>query len=129
MQNRNVVNWFEIPTKDLARAQRFYEDIFKITLQKVSSSQSDKKMVIFPGGAESAGAAGALVQDSHIAPSNNGTVVYFRCHDLSDELKEIKAYKEGKVAVLMPKTSIGRDGFIAHFSDTEGNRIGLHSMK
>jgi predicted enzyme related to lactoylglutathione lyase len=28
----------------------------------------------------------------------------------------------------MPKTSIGENGFMAHFTDTEGNRVALHSM-
>ncbi len=27
---------------------------------------------------------------------------------------------------LMPRTSIGDHGFIAHFEDTEGNRVALH---
>jgi predicted enzyme related to lactoylglutathione lyase len=30
--------------------------------------------------------------------------------------------------VLMDKISIGENGFIAFFLDTEGNRVGLHSM-
>lgn len=33
-------------------------------------------------------------------------------------------------AVVVPKTEIGNDfGFFAHFVDTEGNKVGLHSMK
>ena len=28
-----------------------------------------------------------------------------------------------------PKMDIGEYGFIGHFIDTEGNRLGLHSMK
>jgi predicted enzyme related to lactoylglutathione lyase len=30
--------------------------------------------------------------------------------------------------VIMPKTNIGENGFIAMFMDTEGNRVALHSM-
>jgi predicted enzyme related to lactoylglutathione lyase len=30
--------------------------------------------------------------------------------------------------VVLPKTEIGPHGFIAHILDTEGNRIGLHSL-
>ena len=133
MQNRNVVNWFEIPTKNLARARRFYEAIFKITQQELRTSQPDMEMVIFPGGAGSAGAAGALIHSKHITPGKQGTVVYFRCHSLSEELACIQAYKDEQdgtqTTVLMPKTAIGEDGFIAHFVDTEGNRVGLHSMQ
>lgn len=53
-----------------------------------------------------------------------GRLVY--CEDVGNELGRVE-HSGGKV--LMPKTSIGENGFIAHFMDTEGNRIGLHSLK
>jgi predicted enzyme related to lactoylglutathione lyase len=28
----------------------------------------------------------------------------------------------------MPKTDIGENGFVAFFIDSEGNKVGLHSM-
>ena len=31
--------------------------------------------------------------------------------------------------IVLPKTSIGPNGFMAHIIDTEGNKIALHSMK
>jgi len=31
--------------------------------------------------------------------------------------------------IIVPKTSIGENGFMAHFIDTEGNRVAFHSMK
>jgi len=31
--------------------------------------------------------------------------------------------------VLLPKMSIGEYGFIAHFQDSEGNRVALHAEK
>jgi predicted enzyme related to lactoylglutathione lyase len=31
-------------------------------------------------------------------------------------------------SVVMPKTSIGENGYMAIFLDTEGNRVALHSM-
>ena len=31
--------------------------------------------------------------------------------------------------VILPKTSIGPNGFMARFIDTEGNRVAFHSMK
>jgi predicted enzyme related to lactoylglutathione lyase len=31
--------------------------------------------------------------------------------------------------VVMPKTSIGPNGFMAFFTDTEGNRVAMHSNK
>jgi predicted enzyme related to lactoylglutathione lyase len=36
---------------------------------------------------------------------------------------------EGSGKILLPKTAIGHNGFMAHFTDTEGNKVGLHSIK
>jgi len=38
MSNENVVSWFEIPAKDLARAQNFYERVLGIKLQAPEAS-------------------------------------------------------------------------------------------
>ena len=37
--------------------------------------------------------------------------------------------KNNSGEVINPKTSIGEYGFVGHFVDSEGNRIGLHSHK
>jgi hypothetical protein len=46
--------------------------------------------------------------------------------DLGIPLSKVEA-AGGKI--IMPKTSIGNNGFMAHIADTEGNKIALHSMK
>jgi len=46
--------------------------------------------------------------------------------DLSKVLSKVEK-AGGKV--LLPKTSIGQNGSMAHFLDTEGNKVALHSMK
>jgi predicted enzyme related to lactoylglutathione lyase len=45
--------------------------------------------------------------------------------DLNTILRKVEA-SGGKIA--QPKTGIGENGFIAFFLDTEGNKVGLHSM-
>jgi predicted enzyme related to lactoylglutathione lyase len=55
-----------------------------------------------------------------------GTLVYFGCDDCEVEEKRITQYG-GKIH--RPKTGIGEHGFITLATDTEGNMIGLHSMK
>ena len=55
-----------------------------------------------------------------------GTVVYFSVDDIEETLLIVNA-NGGKT--LLPKMSIGEYGFIAHFEDTEGNRLAVHSMK
>jgi hypothetical protein len=72
------------------------------------------------------GAPGALVRRKGVPSAGNSTVVYFHCEDC--------AVEQGRVAgaggqVHLPKFSIGQYGSIALVVDTEGNMIGLHSMK
>jgi predicted enzyme related to lactoylglutathione lyase len=31
--------------------------------------------------------------------------------------------------IILPKTGIGPHGFMAHFEDSEGNKVALHSRK
>ena len=45
--------------------------------------------------------------------------------DLSVALSKVEM-AGGKI--VLPKTSIGHNGFMAHIVDTEGNKVGLHSM-
>ena len=73
------------------------------------------------------GVGGGIVKGEGFEPSDKGTVVYLNGgDDLSTPLAKVEA-AGGKV--LMPKTSIGENGFMAHFLDTEGNHVALHSMK
>jgi hypothetical protein len=55
-----------------------------------------------------------------------GTLVYFVTDEINSELDRVQA-AGGKI--IRPKQSIGEFGFIALVEDTEGNMIGLHSMK
>lgn len=61
-----------------------------------------------------------------IKPSADGTVAYLNVgEDLSEQLAKVEP-AGGKI--LIPKPEIGENGFMAHFLDSEGNRIALHSM-
>jgi predicted enzyme related to lactoylglutathione lyase len=46
--------------------------------------------------------------------------------DLAEPLSRVE--KAGGEIVL-PKTSLEPNGFMAQFTDTEGNKVALHSMK
>lgn len=118
----NPVDWFEIPVTDINRAKRFYEDVFgvQISLNKVSQLE----MGFFPMENNLYGAAGSLVKAEGYIPSHTGILVYFGVPDIETVLERIK-HNGGKV--LLSKTSIGEYGFIAHFEDSEGNRVALHS--
>lgn len=122
-QKKNPVTWFEIPVTDIVRAKEFYEHAFEYQL----SFQEMKKMKMaqFPM-EDGSGISGSLVQATGYDPHLSGTIVYFSVDDIEKTLSRIQQ-KGGKQ--LIPKTSIGEYGYIAHFEDCEGNQIGLHAMQ
>jgi predicted enzyme related to lactoylglutathione lyase len=120
----NPVNWFEIPVKDIGRARKFYEKVLGLELSPYEMEPFT--MAFFPMTQGVPGATGTLIKGESYEPSHAGTVVYFSVEDIEETLRRINA-NGGKT--LMPKKSIGEYGFIAHFEDTEGNRLALHSMK
>jgi len=121
----NVVNWFEIPAKNFDRACKFYSKVLDGDIQKMDSP-TGLKMGFLPGTAPDS-VGGAIVAGEGYEPATKGTMVYLNGgDDLNVPLGRIEK-AGGKV--LLSKTSIGENGFIAQFSDTEGNKVSLHSMK
>jgi len=122
MEATNPVNWFEIPVDDLDRAKKFYETVLgiELSLQEMGPLQ----MAWFPMTEGLPGATGSLVKGEGYSPSTAGSLVYFTVKDLDETLGRVSA---GGGKVLFPKTSIGEYGFIAHFEDSEGNRVALHA--
>jgi predicted enzyme related to lactoylglutathione lyase len=118
----NAADWFEIPVRDLARAMKFYSQVFGIQLHEMEMGPS--KMAMFPMEPGAAGAGGALVKDEGYNPSKDGSLVYLASADIDATLQKV-AKAGGRV--LLPKVSIGEHGNIAHFEDSEGNRVALHS--
>ena len=121
----HAINWFEIPTEDIERAQKFYEDILDIKMSPWD--MDDMKMVIFPGDSAGGMISGALIKMEGTKPSMEGTMVYLNANPSIDTVTDRIEGAGGKV--LLPRTLIAEGmGYMAVFSDTEGNRVGLHSM-
>ena len=120
----NPVNWFEIPVTDLDRSKKFYEYVFGVEL--TLNDMGNLKMAWFPWAEGGEGAAGSLIKAESYVPSYSGTMVYFSVEDIESTLKRAEE-KGGKI--ITSKMSIGEFGFVAHFEDSEGNRLGLHSQK
>ena len=121
----NALNWFEIPVTDFERAKGFYEKVLGITIETMVMGPITMGML----SSDPEAVGGALVQGEGAgSPSQTGTLVYLNGgYDLAPMLD--RAEQAGG-SVVVPKTDIGNDfGFFAHFVDTEGNRVGLHSMK
>lgn len=125
----NPVGWFEIYVQDMPRAKAFYEAVFQGKLTELKNPVTENlpgmEMWAFPSSMESYGAPGALVRMSGYA-SGGSTLVYFSCEECSIEAARAASYG-GKV--FKEKMAIGEYGFIALVEDSEGNMIGLHSLK
>jgi hypothetical protein len=72
------------------------------------------------------GAAGALIRIPGYPSGANSVIVYFSCADCAIEAARA-ATAGGRVE--KQKMAIGRYGYIALVVDSEGNMIGLHSMR
>jgi len=126
---KNVINWFEIYTSDFNRAKKFYAEVFQCELTDLpmgSDNHPEMKYATFPADQNGWGASGALVKMDMAKPGVGGTLVYFVSEEINAELGRVEA-AGGKI--IRPKQNIGEYGFIALVEDTEGNMIGLHSMK
>ena len=110
----------------MQRAKVFYESVFKRSLFPLDTGDVSYTMYVFEGDVQSAGATGALVMHRDRQPTTEGVMVYFSCEDCAVEA-QLAIDHGGRV--FKPKRSIGNNGFIAIIGDTEGNAIGLHSIK
>jgi uncharacterized protein len=121
---KNVINWFEIPAADFDRAVKFYETVFGTTLRH--EEMSGAKMGIFPY--EAPATSGAVTQMPELKPGSSGTLIYL---DASPDV-DVVLSRVGAAGgtVILGKTLINDDiGHIGIFTDTEGNRVGVHAAK
>src|SRR5215472_8939603 len=96
---KNAVVWSEIAVSDLKRATAFYEKLLNGELKP--ETFGPYQIALFPHADD--GVGGCLMKGEGYEPSAKGTVTYFPA---------------------LPNNQ----GFIAHVSDSEGNRIGLHAL-
>lgn len=120
----NLLNWYEIPAADFSRAKAFYEAMLCVTIHV--HEMGGMQVGYFPQEGDAVG--GAIMHGPGQVPGATGTTVYFKGgDDLAPVLARAVA---GGAKVLLPKTLINEQiGHIALLLDTEGNRVGLHSMQ
>ena len=120
---KNLVSIVEIPTVDFSRAVTFYQAILDVSIEEIDMQGT--QMGIFPSNGEVVSVA--LINGDEYKTTVDGTRVYLNGgDDLQIVLNKIEP-NGGKVVV--PKTEIGPEmGFFAMFTDTEGNKLGLHSI-
>jgi len=116
--------WFEIPVTKFERALKFYHDILDVDI--VEEEMDGLKLGLFPHD-DKTSVSGAIIYGMDFKPSKDGSIVYFNGGDnLATALSKVE---DAGGKVIIPKTHLGDEiGYIAHFIDTEGNRVGIHSM-
>jgi len=127
MAFNNAISWFEIGTSDLNRATKFYETVFGVTLTPLDLDNI--KMRMFPLVDMMTQVGGAIVDSGgfHKPSSTDGPLIYLNGNpDVQNVLDKVEA-AGGKI--MVPKTMISPEyGYMAVIIDSEGNRIGLHSV-
>ena len=122
---QQVIDWFEIPVRDLAIAQNFYETALQTQLHREEYAGPDMQMAVFAG--EGDAVKGALMS-GHPALQVGacGTLVYLHAGPSLDAALQRLVAAGGQVA--MGKVALPEDlGFMAHMLDVDGNRVGLHA--
>ena len=123
----NAISWFEIPAIDLARATLFYESI--LNTQLIPIDLPNIRMRMFPLDDIENGIGGAVVDSGgfHKPSLTDGPLIYLNANpDLQLILNKVDA---AGGSIIVPKTEISpENGYMALIIDTEGNRIGLHSI-
>jgi predicted enzyme related to lactoylglutathione lyase len=121
---KNLISIVEIPTIDFRRAVTFYQAILDVRIEEVD--MQGIWMGVFPGDGEVVSVA--LIKGDAYRTTVDGTIVYFNAgDDLQVMLNKIEPNGGN---IVIPKTAIGPEmGFFAMFTDTEGNKLGLHSLR
>ncbi len=120
---KNIVSIIEIPTGDFLRAIAFYEAVLEISIEKVE--MDGIQMGLFPNDGE--GVFVQLIHGSGYKPSSDGAVIYL---DAGSDLQPVAHRIEANGGeILVSKTEIGPEmGYYTLFTDSEGNKLGLHSL-
>ena len=95
MTRKNAISWFEIPTRDLNRAQKFYEEILDIKMTPLDLDNF--KMRMFPV-EDTMSAGGALCySDSHIPSETEGPLIYLNANpDVQNALDRAVIQRQGQ---------------------------------
>jgi predicted enzyme related to lactoylglutathione lyase len=120
----SLLNWFEIPVTDMERAANFYGNVFGFHMHEMEMEGGEMLMIMN----EDHQADGALIKHESRKPSHDGPLVFLDCGD--DLQPMLDKVEESGGKILSEKASIDPEtGAYAFIEDTEGNKLGMHSLK
>ncbi len=120
----NLISIVEIPTTDFPRAVKFYQTILGVAIEEVDMDGT--QMGVLPSDGETINVV--LVKGDDYKPTTDGAVLYLNAGDDLQPMLDNVEQNGGQV--IVPKTEISPEiGYFALFIDTEGNKLGLHSVQ
>ena len=108
--------WFEIPADDLARAKKFYKNLFG---WKVNPFRGVTDFLHIDTGGAGASPDGALMPRKHPAHAVTNYVSVPSVTKFAAKIEKLG----GKIC--MPKTAVAQMGYFAVCQDTENNMFGI----
>jgi predicted enzyme related to lactoylglutathione lyase len=111
---------FEIPADDVARAKKFYGELFGWKIEKFTGQSPMDYWTVMTGREEgSMGVDGGLMQRQH---PQQQTILYIDVPSVDEHLGKVKNLGG---QVVFPKTAIPGMGYFAVCLDPENNGFGL----
>lgn len=122
---KSIIGWFEIPVADFSRARKFYEQLLDFEMHVVIDEEKFKMGLL---SSEAGTVGGAIVwhPEFYKPSAQDGPLLYLNANpDLTTVLN--KVVKAGG-NIIIPKRQVSPQfGFMAVFTDSEGNRLALHA--
>jgi len=115
-----LLTCFKIPVANMDRPIKFYEPVMQVALKRETMDVAE--LAIFPH--EDPATGGALAKFDGITPSSQGAIIYLHTDNLAATLDRVVS--AGGACVFGPLELPRGIGTIALFTDSEGNRVGLH---
>jgi predicted enzyme related to lactoylglutathione lyase len=122
---RHAIDWFEIPVRDIDRAQAFYEALLGAPLRRETITGNTLAVFSY----DETGVGGCLMAGATApSPGASGTLIYLNAGPELDAVLARVAGAGGRITTPKVQLPDGM-GCFAHISDTEGNRVGLHAPR
>jgi len=116
----NAVAYFEIQADDLARASKFYFDVFGWEFTRDTSTPVEYMRI------KTDGANGGMLKRPAPAPASQAGTNAFVCSvEVEDFDATVRMILESGGKVALPKFAVPGKCWQGYFIDTEGNTFGL----
>ncbi len=124
---KKIISWFQIPAINIERSTAFYGVVLGVTFQH-QEDQIGRHAFFVLESMDGDLTGGEIIQSPYNQPSAAGGVTLF-LNASNGIATTLAAVEKSGGKVVMPKMDLGGHGFIAMITDSEGNAIGLHSVK